>query len=83
MYLEVFQEGLGTLKHYKATLHCHTMILPPSSIQEQVERELDNLVEKGILQRVDYSDWLAPIVLVPKSDGSIRICGYYKVTINP
>ena len=29
------------------------------------------------------SDWAAPIVPVPKSDGGIRICGDYKVTINP
>ena len=44
---------------------------------------LDRLVEKGVLQKTDYSDWAAPIVPVPKSDGSIRICGDYKVTINP
>lgn len=26
--------------------------------------------------------WAAPIVLVPKGDGTIRICGEYKVTVN-
>jgi len=81
-YPEVFQEGLGTLKHHRATLHlkpgatprfCHLHSLP----FEQVEGELDRLVEKDILQKVDYSDWVAPTVLVPKSDGSICICRNY------
>ena len=48
-----------------------------------MENEIDRLVEKGVLQKTDFSDWAAPIVPVPKSDGSIRICGDYKVTINP
>ena len=55
----------------------------PFSFREQVENEIDRLVEKGVLQKTDYSDWAAPIVPVPKSDGSIRICGDYKMTSNP
>jgi len=90
-YPEVFQEGLGTLKHFKATLHLMPGATPrfcrprplPFSIREQVEGELDRLVEQGILQKVDYSEWAAPIVPVPKSNGAVRICGDYKVTINP
>ena len=90
-YPEVFQEGLGTLKHFKATLHLTPGATPhfccpcplPFAIREQVEGELDRLIEQGILQKVDYSDWAAPIVPVPKSDGAVGICGDYKVTINP
>ena len=29
-----------------------------------------------------HSDWVAPIVPVPKKDGRFRICGDYKVTVN-
>ena len=31
---------------------------------------------------MERSDWALPIVCVPKKDGSIRICGHFKVSIN-
>lgn len=48
-----------------------------------VERELDRLESEGILERVAYNKWEVPIVSVPKPEGAIRICGDYKITINP
>ena len=47
-----------------------------------VEHELDRLESVGVIERVSHSDWAAPIVAVPKSDGTVRICGDYKVTVN-
>ena len=38
---------------------------------------------EGIIEKIEHSEWAAPIVPVPKGDGEICICGYYKVTINP
>ena len=51
-------------------------------MKEKVERELDRLQEAGVITPVEFSDWAAPIVPVVKSDGSIRICGDYSVTVN-
>ena len=32
--------------------------------------------------KVAHSNWAAPIIAIPKSDGTLCICGDYKVTIN-
>jgi hypothetical protein len=47
-----------------------------------VEKELERLEQQGVIEPIKFSDWAAPIVPVIKSDGSIRICGDYKVTVN-
>ena len=36
----------------------------------------------GVLEKVEFADWAAPIVPVLKDDGNVRICGDYKMTIN-
>ncbi|XP_021379798.1 uncharacterized protein K02A2.6-like [Mizuhopecten yessoensis] len=52
------------------------------SLRPAVKKELDRVVNLGILTAVDHSDWAAPIVVVPKKDSSIRTCGDFKVTVN-
>ena len=55
----------------------------PYGIRNAVKDEISRLVKEGVLVSVSESDWATPIVPVRKSDGSIRICGDYKITLNP
>ena len=90
-YGEVFQEGIGTMTQITARPSLKEGAVPqfrrpytvPFAIRESVERELDRLEAEGTLRKVEFSDWAAPIVVVPKKDGKIRICGDYKSSINP
>ena len=53
------------------------------ALKEKVEQHLQKQVDEGELIPVDRSDWATPIVVVRKKDGGIRICGDFKVSINP
>ena len=54
----------------------------PHAIKGAIEQELDRLENMGVLEKVRFSNWAAPIVPVVKPDGGVRICGDYKVTVN-
>ena len=89
-YKQVFAEGLGTMKKCKAHLRVKSEAKPvfhrprsvPYAIKETIEKEIERLEKDGIIEKVEHSEWAAPIVPVPKGDGQIRICGDYKVTVN-
>ncbi|XP_053388445.1 uncharacterized protein K02A2.6-like [Mercenaria mercenaria] len=89
-YKDVFDRDLGKVKNFKAKLKLKPESTPkfvkarkvPFVMKPQIEEELDRLVKDGVLEKVDTSEWATPIVPVPKKEG-IRICGDFKVTINP
>ena len=84
-------EVLGTITPFKAQLIVTPNAVPrfhrprqvPYALKSQVEQELNRLEREGVLKRVNHSQWAAPIVTMPKKDGTVRICGDYKVTVNP
>ena len=90
-YSEVFRDELGTVSSTKVKLLVQPDARPkffkpcsvPIAIKPAIDQELECLENAGILRKVSSSDWAAPIVPVPKRDGKFRICGDYKVTVNP
>ncbi|XP_042150012.1 uncharacterized protein K02A2.6-like, partial [Ixodes scapularis] len=88
---EVFSDGLGTLKGVKAKITIPEGARPkffkprkiPFALQDKVAQELQRLQRDGIICPVRTSEWAAPIVPVLKHDGRVRICGDFKVTVNP
>ena len=51
-------------------------------LQTKVETEINQLVKEGVLEPVQFSVWATPVVPVLKQDGTVRLCGDYKITIN-
>lgn len=48
-----------------------------------VEKEIEKWVSDGVLVKVETSQWGTPVVPIIKNNNSIRLCGDYKVTVNP
>ena len=89
-YANLFGNELGTIKGVTAKIHVGSGAKPcfyrprsvPYSLRSRVDQALEKLVREGILEPVRFSEWAAPIVPVVKRDGSIRVCGDYKLTVN-
>lgn len=90
-FSDVFSADLGKATDFKASLHLRKNAIPrfhkprqvPLAQKTAIKEELDRLVSKGILKPITTSDWAAPIVVRAKPQGKVRICGDFKVTINP
>ena len=90
-FKEVFEESLGTVKNAKTRLALKPDATPkvlaprpiPYALKTSVEKEIKRLESEKTWERVTYSEWATPLVPIAKSDGGVRLCGDYKVTLNP
>ena len=86
----VFRKSLGEISNIQASLILKENALPiflknrtiPFALKESVEKEINDLVNQGILIKVNRSEWATPIVPVKKSGNRVRLCGDYKLTVN-
>jgi hypothetical protein len=46
----------------------------PYHLRENLDRKLTELVDIGIID--GSSSWISQVVVVPKKNGDIRLCGY-------
>ncbi len=51
-------------------------------MRTKVDEELNRLQKEHVIRPVKHSEWAAPVVPILKTDGSIRLCGDYKLTVN-
>nr|XP_037280443.1 uncharacterized protein LOC119173760 [Rhipicephalus microplus] len=87
----LFQSRVGTFTGAAASIHAPDGAKPrffkprplPFALKDGVTQELQRLQRDDVLVPVKSSEWAALIVPVFKQDGSLRICGDFKVTINP
>ena len=86
----LFRPELGLARNIDAKLYVEPDANPrfcnarpvPYALREKVENELNRLQADGIIEPVQFAEWAAPIVPVLKPDGTARICGDYKLTVN-
>lgn len=89
-FSDVFKDELGCYSGGKAHLLIDDSAKPqfykarpvPLSLQKKVDDELRRMEDLGVIKPVSYSDWAAPLVIVPKPNGEVRICGDFKLTVN-
>ena len=86
----LFPEEPGKLKGFKG----HMEVEPNASpiyikpclvlyyMQSKLDAEYKHLQETGIVEPVRYARWASPAVPILKRDGSVWVCGDYKVTVN-
>ena len=72
----MFEDTRGTVKGSRATIFMDPLAKPPYfkprpvpyAFREKVSQELDRLEAEGTIQKMQFSDWAAPVVRVVKPD---------------
>ncbi|PIO75421.1 hypothetical protein TELCIR_02545 [Teladorsagia circumcincta] len=89
-FAAVFAPGLGCWTKSKASLKLKPDATPvfqkarPVSyaVLPRLSQEIGRLVAANVLSPVGHSDWAAPIIVVQKKNGSIRLCANFSTGLN-
>ena len=89
-YQDVFKDELGKLCGFKPqSMSIQTHYFGSSKLARchmHLERNwkkcLFRMQEQAIISPVPFSNWAVPVVAVVKADGSVIVCGDYKLTVN-
>lgn len=89
-FSDIFTQEIGKIPDVKCTLKFLPDSTPvyqpprpvPYALIPKVDAELDLLEKQGIIERVEYSQWGTPLVIVPKPNGTVRLCADNKNTVN-
>ncbi|KAJ1125298.1 hypothetical protein NDU88_003730 [Pleurodeles waltl] len=81
-YKEVFSGKLGCLKNFKHKIILKEDVQPvkqrvrniPLSARSEVKAILKSWCDAGIIEAINASEWLSPVVLAKKRKCSIRLC---------
>ncbi|XP_076284281.1 uncharacterized protein LOC143210894 [Lasioglossum baleicum] len=90
-YNSLFSDTPGLYNKSKMKIHLKENARPVAlkcrhvayALKPLVEKEIKRLLNLGHLVPVDVSEWVTPIVPTLKGNGNVRICGDFKLTINP
>lgn len=90
-YEDVFSDVPGKLVGPPARVHLKPGATPifvkarnvPLALRDRYAAEIEKKITAGFYEKVDYSEWASPTHIVVKKNGSIRITGNYKPTVNP
>ncbi|KAL7305479.1 hypothetical protein TKK_0002216 [Trichogramma kaykai] len=90
-YKVLFDDSPGMYNKSLTKIHMRDDVCPIAlkcrhvalALKPLVEKEIEKLVSLKHLKPVQVSEWATPIVPVLKGNGEIRICGDFKLTLNP
>ena len=40
----------------------------------KIKAEIDRLIEAKFIYKIEHTEWVSPIVVVPKKNGKLRVC---------
>ncbi|XP_064464258.1 uncharacterized protein K02A2.6-like [Ornithodoros turicata] len=78
----LFSSRLGMVKGFVLKIKVKPSVTPvqqklrhlPIAIRHKVSTELQRLEEAGVIERIDASEWVSPVVVAWRKTGEIRLC---------